>query len=198
MSEYFVYGTLLPGSRHNGILTQLEARRVGPACLEPGYRLSVRYRGHGDDRFDRSNPNHYVEPILIRDRTSRDRVLGEVYQIDEDPTLVFGKIIGAPRSYPLVSVRLESGRTALATVRATDVHDLIYRTDPCLHRFEDGRVQFYDLSTYLVTQGRIVEIPTTTLYQADIDAGTDQRRISVEVLDPKTQTRVPAFEYVAR
>lgn len=217
MTEYFLYGTLLPGSRHANVLAKTGAQLVGPATLGPGYRLSVRYRGHGDDRFDRSCPSHYVEPILIPDKKSTERVCGFVYTAGAEPGLsgVLAQIVGPPRSYPLLPVPLEGSRTVFTNVRGSDTHDLIHRTDPCLHQYADGRSLFYDRASYLLetpdyrltskaNRTKVAEIGSATLYEIavtdlfwyDIHADTDMRRISVEV--PLGPNLVPASQYVPR
>ncbi len=218
MARYFFYGTFQPGERHHALLDQFKPQIVGRAILTRGNRVGIRYRGCGDDRFDRTRHSHYAEPVLIPDRTSKERIVGTVIDIDSNELLniQFARVIGQSKGYPVVPLTTECGMSVLAHVRF-DTGDLCYKTDPGLYRFDDNRVQFCDASTFVfepsnaklpsglkrnlvgrVEAGKLYEIAVSDLYVYDIRSDTNRRRAAVNCIHPTSNRDVPAFVYVNR
>lgn len=226
MTEIFVYGTLREGSRNHNWMEKIGARYLEEGILEGGYRMCVRYKGNRDDRFDRTNPSHYVEPILIRDHLSKERICGSIFEIDDlNSAQGLIQVMGIARHTPLIQGKTKNpDRTIYTHIRAQDSRDLVYRNDPCLFQFDDNRVAFYDAHLYVaeydehpiktavrrinhgrtsilnghLREGTLFEIAPEELFRMDIDSGTWARRVSVQVTPPGTNQQVPAHVYVER
>ena len=206
MSEVFVYGTMLPGSRNHARLEQIGGEFIRDSLIGPGYRMAVQNRGHGDNRFDRSNPNHYVEPILVPDRTHRGMIHGSVFDVDNLDE--FHRATGNARSTRFAQI---NGLHVL--IRNPSAGDLIYRTDPCIHRFADGSTRFFDEATYIFSNefnklpsgpdpvligetggGYLWQTQPNLLYLFDINSGSNRGRSSMMAELPDHRI-VPAHTY---
>lgn len=222
MGNYFLYGTLQPGGRHFKFLESFAPEIIGEAILRPGMRMVARYRGTGDDRFDRTRLTHYAEPVLIPEVRSKERVVGTIVKLDDNADLItqFVKVIGQEKAFPMTVWDTEDGQNVMVHVRGRESSDTLYRDDPTIYRYADGRVRFLDTAHLIelygtklpkgpkdeckrdlvgdTEHGKLYKIPITQLYWYDINAGTNQRRVAVDIKHPVLGHTLPAFAFVDR
>jgi gamma-glutamylaminecyclotransferase len=99
MHRVFVYGSLLQGEVNHGVMTG--ARRIGPATTRSGIGL-VQVGPY---------PSLVFEPA---ERVARERVRGEIYEIDDAGLARLDEFEGHPDWFARIEITLDDGSAVMA------------------------------------------------------------------------------------